>query len=88
MDKFVDKQTMEPSTTQRRPTMTRYTDRTIRSSGQWVKITRDNKDRTFTFARGYEGQFQAIEIQTFSFKWVANWEEAQDKANRTIETFA
>jgi hypothetical protein len=68
--------------------MTRYTDRTIRSSGQWVKITRDNKDRTFTFARGYEGQFQAIEIQTFSFKWVANWEEAQDKANRTIETFA
>lgn len=68
--------------------MTRFTERTIRASGQWVKITRDNKDRTFTFARGYEGEFKANEISTLSFKWVANWSEAQDKANRTIATFA
>ena len=88
MDKSVYIKTMELSTTQRSSNMTRYTDRTIRASGQWIKITRDNKDRTFTFARGYEGQFQAHEIETWSFKWVANWEEAQDKANRKIETFA
>lgn len=68
--------------------MTRFTDRTIRASGQWIKITRDNKERTFTFARGYEGQFQATEIETLPFKWVANWTEAQDKANRTIAVFA
>jgi hypothetical protein len=68
--------------------MTRFTDRTIRASGQWIKITRDNKNRTFTFARGYAGQFQASEIETLPFKWVANWTEAQDKANRTIATYA
>jgi hypothetical protein len=68
--------------------MTRYTDRTIRASGQWIKITRDNKERTFTFARGYENELQAHEIQTLPFKWVANWTEATDKANRTIATYA
>lgn len=68
--------------------MTRFTDRTIRASGQWIKITRDNKDRTFTFARGYQGQFQAAEIETLPFKWVANWTEAQEKASRTIAAFA
>ena len=68
--------------------MTRFTDRTIRASSQWIKITRDNKDRTFTFARGYEGHAQAHEIETLPFKWVANWTEAQEKANRTIATFA
>lgn len=68
--------------------MTRFTEKTIRAAGQWVKITRDNKDRTFTFARGYVGDAQAHEISTLSFKWVANWTEATDKANRTIATFA
>lgn len=68
--------------------MTRFTERTIRAAGQWVKITRDNIDRTFTFARGYENQFQACEIQTLSFKWVANWKEAEEKANTTIATYA
>ena len=68
--------------------MTRFTEKTIRASGQWVKITRDNKDRTFTFARGYEGQFKAHESKTLPFKWVANWTEAVESANRTIATFA
>ena len=52
--------------------MTRFTERTIRASGQWVKITRDNESRTFTFARGYEGDFKAHEIETLTFKWVAD----------------
>lgn len=68
--------------------MTRYTERTIRTSGQWVKITRDNKNRTFTFARGYANEFKAIEIETLSMNWVANWTEATDRANRTIATYA
>lgn len=68
--------------------MKRFTDHTIRTSGQWIKITRDNKNRTFTFARGYQGQYQASEIEVLSFKWVANWTEAKDKANRTIATYA
>lgn len=68
--------------------MTRFTEKTIRAFGQWIKITRDNKDRTFTFARGYDGNFEAAEIETYSFKWVANWTEAKDKADRTIQTYA
>lgn len=68
--------------------MTRFTERTIRASGQWVKITRDNKKRTFTFARGYASKMQAHEISTLSFKWIPNWAEAQDRANRTIATYA
>lgn len=68
--------------------MTRFTDRTIRASGQWIKITRDNKERTFTFARGYAGEFKATEIETLPFKWVTNWTEATERANRTIATYA
>ena len=68
--------------------MARFTEKYVRTDSQWVKITRDNQDKTFTFARGYEGQYQAKEIQTLSFKWVANWKEAIEKANRTIETYA
>lgn len=68
--------------------MKRFTEKYVRAHNQWVKITRDNQDRTFTFAHGYEGQYQAKEIQTLSFKWVANWKEAIEKANRTIETYA
>ena len=67
--------------------MTRFTDKTISTNSQWVKITRDNKERTFTFARGYAGQYQAHELQTLSFKWVANWTEAIDKANRTMAAY-
>ena len=68
--------------------MTRFTDKTVRSANQWVKITRDNAAREFTFARGYAGESQAHEIQTLSFKWVANWTEALDKAERTMAVFA
>lgn len=68
--------------------MTRFTEKTIRQASQWTKITRDNKDRTFTFARGYKGEFQANEIETLSFKWIANWSEAIDRANRSMEIYA
>lgn len=64
--------------------MRRFTEKTIRTDSQWVKITRDNKERTFTFARGYKNEFTAKEIQQFSFKWVANWTEAIDKAEKTM----
>jgi hypothetical protein len=62
----------------------RFTDRTIRNTSCWVKITRDNKKRTFTFAKGYAGNFQANQIETLPFKWVANWSEANDRANGLI----
>jgi len=68
--------------------MTQFTDRTIRSDCQWVKITRDNKERTFTFARGYKGKYQAQEMQTYSFKYVPNWAEATEKATTIIATYA
>jgi hypothetical protein len=64
------------------------TEKTIRGDSQWVKITRDNKNRTFTFARGYAGQYQAHDISKLPFKWIANWTEAIDHANRTIATYA
>jgi hypothetical protein len=67
---------------------TRFTEKTIRTAGQWCKITRDNQNRTFTFARGYDGQYQAHEIETYSFKWVANWTEATEKANSQMAVFA
>jgi len=59
----------------------RFTEKYVRTDSQWVKITRDNKERTFTFARGYKGQVTARDIDTLSFKWVANWTEAIDRAN-------
>ena len=68
--------------------MTRFTDKTIRFANQWTKITRDNKNRTFTFARGYQGQFSAHQLETLSFKWVANWSEAVQRANRLMEAYA
>jgi hypothetical protein len=64
------------------------TEKYVRSDKQWVKITRNNKDRTFTFAHGWQGEFTAHNIETITFKWVANWSEAIDKANRTIATYA
>lgn len=64
------------------------TEKTIRTESQWVKITRNNKNRTFTFARGYKNQISAHDIETLSFKWVANWTEAFDRANRMIAAYA
>jgi hypothetical protein len=66
--------------------MTRFTEKTVRTDGQWVKITRDNEKRTFTFARGWVSSHQAHEIDTFSFKWFSNWSEALDYANRQIQS--
>jgi hypothetical protein len=63
------------------------TEKTIRAYGQWLKITRDNKNKTFTFARGYDGSFTASQIQTYKFKWMANWMEALTFANQTIESY-
>jgi hypothetical protein len=67
--------------------MARFTDKTIRTSSHWVKITRDNKERTFTFARGYVGEVQAHDVGTYAFKWVANWTEAIEKANRMMQNY-
>jgi hypothetical protein len=64
--------------------MTRFTEKYVRTEGQWVKITRDNKIRSFTFARGYKNEFTAQEIETLPFKWVANWTEALDRASKMI----
>lgn len=68
--------------------MKRFTEKYVRAAGQWVKITRDNEKRTFTFARGYENQFQASSTDTLSFKWIANWSEANDFANQMISNYA
>lgn len=65
--------------------MKRFTEKYVRTASQWVKITRDNENRTFTFARGYTNNFQAHDIQTLSFKWVANWSEANDRAESMIQ---
>lgn len=65
--------------------MTRFTDKTIRTESQWVKITRDNKRRSFTFARGYKNEFTAQYIETLSFKWISNWTEAIDRASKMVE---
>ena len=67
--------------------MTRFTEKYVRTAGQWIKISRDNTKRTFTFARGYTGQYTTNEIETLSFKWVANWTEALDRANNTLAVY-
>jgi len=64
------------------------TEKYVRNETQWLKITRDNKAKTFTFARGYKGSYQAHDIETLSFKWVANWNEAVERAEKQIATFS
>jgi hypothetical protein len=56
--------------------------RYVRSERHWLKITRDRK--SFCFALGYAGKPQASDIDEFSFTWVANWNEAIEKAKSTI----
>jgi hypothetical protein len=65
--------------------MIRYTEKTIRANGQWVKITRDNKERNFTFAKGLQGEYTAHTIETLPFKWVANWKEAIERATTSTK---
>lgn len=60
--------------------MTRFTEKTFRSENKWVKITRDNKHRKFIFALGDKGNFQAYHIDELTFKWCANWAEAQTRS--------
>lgn len=67
---------------------TRFTERYVRAMGGWVKITRDNQLRTFCFARGYTGDVTAVAIETLTFKWVANWREAEERATRTLKIYA
>lgn len=56
--------------------------RYIRSQNNWMKITRHKN--SFCFARGYAGQPKAKDIDTFPFTWVANWNEAIEKAKSTL----
>ena len=58
----------------------RFTDRTIRAGSYWVKITRDNQKRDYTFAIGHVGQFKAFTRSSYSFTRMANWAEAEDWA--------
>jgi len=64
---------------------TRFIERTMRTDSHWVKITRDNKERTFTFAKGSAGNYQAHTLETLSFKWVANWTEAITRASGMMQ---
>lgn len=64
--------------------MARFTEKYVRTESKWVKITRDNQKRTFTFAVGYKGEFTAHDVQELPFKWVANWTEAIERANTTL----
>lgn len=65
--------------------ITRYTDRTLRTDSHWCKITRDRKNRTFTFAKGYKDEHKAHILETLSFKWVATWEEAESRATGMMQ---
>ena len=67
---------------------TRYTEKTIRRANQWVKITRDNQCKRFTFARGYDSSPSAHDVETYSFRWIPNWTDAIDRANMKIDTYA
>jgi hypothetical protein len=63
------------------------TDRTMREGALWMKITRDSKARTFTFARGYAGDAKAVEIQSFPFKRIPTWAEAEAHAQGNLSAY-
>jgi len=56
--------------------MAGYTVRTFHANGQWVKVTRDNINREYCFARGYEGDRFARDVCDAPFKHIKNWAEA------------
>lgn len=60
----------------------RFTEKMVRVNQKWVKITRDNAERTFTFAKGFDGQALAYDVVTLPFKWAPNWKEAVWHAER------
>lgn len=66
-------------------TVSRFTDRTIRTSQKWVKITRDNKVRTFTLALGNAGEYEAYRMHELKFYHVPNWSSAEQLAYRMVE---
>ena len=68
--------------------MQRFTERTIRDKGQWIKITRDSKARKFSFARGYEGQIKAVSVNTWPMSAIPTWKEAEEFAQQAIDTYA
>jgi len=68
--------------------MERMTEKTIRNNSQWIKITRDSKKRTFTFARGYKGEYKAHHIDTWGFESVRTWNDAIEKANDKLVIYA
>ena len=63
------------------------TNRTIREGSQWVKVTRDSKARTFTFARGDAGVMKANDIRTYPFAFVPTWADAEGLAKSNMATF-
>jgi hypothetical protein len=64
------------------------TEKYIRTDAQWLKITRDSKAKTFTFARGYKNSFEAHDIEVISFKWISNWKEAFERAEIKLATYS
>lgn len=64
------------------------TTRFLRTSYQWTKITRDQRYRQFTLARGHNGCAKAHHYQVFSFRYLPNWAEAEALALRNMETYA
>lgn len=63
------------------------TDRTIREDAQWVKITRDSKAQTFTFARGDAGALKAKEVQTYTFNNIRTWADAESHAKSRMAVY-
>lgn len=64
------------------------TTRFLRTSYQWTKITRDQRNRQFTLARGFNGYLQAHHYQVFTFRYLPTWADAEALALRTMETYA
>lgn len=64
--------------------------RFVRGFGQWVRVTRDNKNRTWTHARGHEGcaYSEHKETRKFGARGFSNWSEAIDFALDMIRTYA
>lgn len=63
------------------------TEKTIRTDSHWMKITRDSKARTFTFAMGYQGDFKAHEIKKYSFSFMPTWTDAEEHAKTHMAVF-
>lgn len=61
-----------------------HTDRTFRTNGKWLKVTRDAKKREFTFAMGWNGNVSAYQIDALPFKWIPTWQDAQERAERLM----